>query len=327
MQKYKVKSGDTLAVIAKLYGITEESIIRENNLKSKQLQVGQVLIIPLHIKTFKIKEIKAVVNNTRVYIPEKIYQKELKISPIKEYVIFVVQGIGPTDPKDGKERAKDNPDDEVDYSGLGKITELNSKNVKVYVYSSSRTENTKNAVLKLIKYFRKINNVVKIIMVGHSMGADNIIELTEEHLDIIFDLIITLDSKDATPSGKIPFTNTTIPGGGGIEQNDIEKNVKNVINYYQNTENMLLRGEILDIQNPKSTKGANILSPGSNHRSIDNDLKDYIIEDIKNFMDGKDAVDIAKKRKLPTFDPKNSNSPNISYNNYDNKPNNETNNA
>lgn len=180
------------------------------------------------------------------------------------------------------------------------------------------TENTKNAVLKMIKYFRKINKDVKIIMVGHSMGADNTIELTEENLDITFDLIITLDTKDAT-SGKVPFTNKTIPGGGGIEQNDIEKNVKNVINYYQRGET--LNGEILDIQNPKSTKGANILSPGSNHRSIDNDLKDYIIEDIKNFINGKDAVELAKKRKLPTFDPKNSNSEKMSYNDYKNEAN------
>lgn len=65
----------------------------------------------------------------------------------------------------------------------------------------------------------------------------------------------------------------------------------------------------------------NVLSPGSNHRSIDNDLIDFVIEDIKNFIEGKDAVKIAKDRKLPTFDPKKSNSPNISFNDYENKPN------
>ena len=317
MEKYKVKAGDTLEKIAKKHGITVNAIKRPNNLKTDTIAVGQILNIPLHIKTFKIKEIRMPIDNTYVHIPEKIFQKELKIQPVKEYIIFVLQGYG-GDPADGKERAKDNPNDGVDYDGLGKLTELHSKHVKVYVYSSSTTENTKNAVLKMIKYFRKINKDVKIVMVGHSMGADNTIELTEENLDITFDLIITLDTKDATP-GKVPFTNKTIPGGGGIEQNDIEKNVKNVINYYQRGET--LNGEILDIQNPKSTKGANILSPGSNHRSIDNDLKDYIIEDIKNFIDGKDAVELAKKRKLPTFDPKNSNSEKMSYNDYKNEAN------
>lgn len=318
MEKYKVKTGDTLETIAKKYGITVNAIKSANNLKSNTLNTGQVLNIPLHIKTFKIKEIKIPIDNTYVHIPEKIFQKNLKIQPVKEYVIFVLQGYG-GDPADGSERAKDDNNSSVDYDGLGKLTELNSKHVKVYVYSSSTTENTKNAVLKMIKYFRKINKDVKIIMVGHSQGADNTIELTEENTDIIFDLVITLDSKDATPSGKIPFTDSRIPGGGGIEQNDIEENVKNVINYYQRGET--LNGEILDIQNPKSTKGANILSPGSNHRSIDNDLKDYIIEDIKNFINGNDAVDLAKKRKLPTFDPKNSNSEKMSYNDYKNEAN------
>lgn len=310
MEKYKVKAGDTLAKIAKRYGVTENAIKRANNLSSNTISVGQILNIPLHIKAFKIKEIKVPIDNTYVYIPEKIFQKELKIQPVKEYVIFVLQGYG-GDPEDGKERAKDDKNSSVDYDGLGKLTELNSKHVKVYVYSSSTTENTKKAVLKMIKNFRKLNEGVKVIMVGHSQGADNTIELTEEHTDIIFDLVITLDAKDATNKGTF-----------SIDNNDIEKNVKNVINYFQETEGYGIGGISLDIQSPKSTKGVNILSPGSNHRSIDNDLKDYIIEDIKNFINGKDAVELAKKRKLPTFDPSLSNSPNISYNDYKNEANN-----
>ena len=310
MEKYKVKTGDTLEKIAKKNGITVNAIKRANNLKTDTINVGQILNIPLHIKTFIIKKIDTKKPIDKLRIAKKVQEVVLKINPVKEYIVFVLQGYG-GDPVNGKERAKDDKNSSVDYDGLGKLTELNSKHVKVYVYSSSTTENTKNAVLKMIKYFRKINKNVKIIMVGHSQGADNTIELTEEHTDIIFDLVITLDTKDATNKGTF-----------SIDNNDVEHNVKNVINYYQETEGYGIGGISLDIQSPKSTKGVNILSPGSNHRSIDNDLKDYIIEDIKNFINGKDAVELAKKRKLPTFDPSLSNSPNISYNDYKNEANN-----
>lgn len=219
-----------------------------------------------------------------------------------EFVVFVIQGVG-TNPENGKERAKDDKYSAVDYEGLGKLTNLNSEQTKVYVYSSSRTENTKNAVLKMIKDFRSKDGKVKIIMVGHSMGADNIIELTKENPNITFDFIITLDIKDAASSGTF-----------SVDDDNINTNVKNAINYYQEGER--IGNEQIEIENSKFTKGVNILSPGSNHRSIDNDLKDYLIEDCKNYINGKDAVKLAKSRKLPTFDPAKSNSKKISYNNY-----------
>jgi hypothetical protein len=46
--------------------------------------------------------------------------------------------------------------------------------------------------------------------------------------------------------------------------------------------------------------------------SIDNDLVPYIIKDIKNLMQGNNPVDAAKKRTLPTFNPAETGSPNIS---------------
>jgi len=39
-------------------------------------------------------------------------------------------------------------------------------------------------------------------------------------------------------------------------------------------------------------------APGSNHRSIDNDLLRIVTEDIINFVNGKDFMKIAKERKL-----------------------------
>ena len=62
--------------------------------------------------------------------------------------------------------------------------------------------------------------------------------------------------------------------------------------------------------------GANILVPGSNHRSIDNDLVNLGIlqTDIRNFIEvGSGCVDLAKDSgsKIPTQDPSKSGSKDI----------------
>lgn len=44
--KYKVRTGDTLASIAKKFGVTTSDLIRVNGLKSDSLTLGQTLVIP-----------------------------------------------------------------------------------------------------------------------------------------------------------------------------------------------------------------------------------------------------------------------------------------
>lgn len=239
----------------------------------------------------------------RVTLKSTGQQMVAKLQIKRKFIIFVLQGYA-GDPENGNEKAE-NHIGGIDYSGLGKIMNVAKDNIEVYIYVSSTTENTKNAVLEKIK---QRGNEKQIIMVGHSMGADNIVELTKENKNIIFDFVILLDIKDASNKGIF-----------SIDDDNIHPNVKNVINYYQEGES--IGGEKIEIMDSSKTKGINVLSPGSNHRSIDNDLIDFVIEDIKNFIEGKDAVKIAKDRKLPTFDPKKSNSPNISFNDYENKPN------
>jgi hypothetical protein len=195
------------------------------------------------------------------------------------------------------------PDD-----ALGRIVSSGPK-LQVVVYASSTSENTKNDVLATIKNFKSINPNGKVILVGHSQGADNIVELAKEHHDVKIDLMITLDIKDA--SGKGIFS---------IDDDNIPSNVKNAINYYQENESFGIGGEEIEIDDEKKTKGANILSPGSNHRSIDNDLAPYVSSDISNLLKGKDAVKIAKERKLPTFKPDPNKSPYISQDKGKDKP-------
>ena len=145
-------------------------------------------------------------------------------------------------------------------------------------------------MLSTIKNFKSINPNGKVVIVGHSGGGDNAIELVKDNPGIKVDLLITLDTQDPKPYG--------------VDDNNVPSNVKNAINYYQTTEG--IGSETLDFE--KETNGTNILSPGSNHRSIDNDQKANVVSDINNFVKGKDAVNIAKNRSQPTYNPKTSGS-------------------
>ena len=205
-------------------------------------------------------------------------------------LVIILQGYG-GDPPDNNTQASNaaktksvlGPD-----NALGSIGSTGTK-LKVVVYASSQTDNTKIDVLATIKNFRSINPNGKVILVGHSGGADNIVELAKENKDVKIDLMITLDVRDPK---KLGWTDTNIPS-----------NVKNEINYYQNTDKLnLISDRKMDFSN--ETNGVNILSPGSNHRSIDNDQVKNVILDINNEIFNRNPVENAKDRVQPMSDPK-----------------------
>jgi len=222
------------------------------------------------------------------------------INPNTETLILVLQGYG-GDPPDNKTQAQNaGAGLGVDATGLGQIAQAaeGATQIQVVTYASSTTNNTKEDVKATIKAFKAQNKNGKVAIVGHSQGADNAVELLDENRDLKVDLLITLDIKDA--SGYI----------WALDSDNIYGNVKNAINYYQSEE--FIGGEDIEVQDESKTEGANILSPGSNHRSIDNDLAPTIIKDLNNLIQGKNPVKEAEKRELPTFDPSKTNSPDIS---------------
>lgn len=222
-------------------------------------------------------------------------------------LVIVIQGVG-DDPPNGKTQAQNDPYSSIDYEGIGALQKMDYSGVQVTVFSSSRTNNTKSDVSQTIKNFKAANPKGKVIIVGHSQGADNAIEMLDEDRSLKVDLLITLDIKDAS-------TNNVL----SLDSDNIYGNVKGVINYYQEGE--FIGGEDVEIQDPDKTVGVNKLSPGSNHRSIDNDLKGVIENHIRSFIGGdgvglsiNDVIINAKEQKLPTYDPKDSSSPGISSN-------------
>lgn len=222
------------------------------------------------------------------------------INPNTQMLVLVLQGYG-GDPNNGATQAQNAGGGlDIDNTGLGQIQQAASgaTQIQVVTFASSTTNNTKNDVKKSIEAFKAQNSGGQVVLVGHSQGADNIVELAKENKNLNIDLMITLDIKDASNMGVF-----------SIDDDNIPSNVKYAINYYQLGE--FIGGEKIEIDNKKKTQGINILSPGSNHRSIDNDVVPYVIQDINNLMQGKNPVKEAKGRTMPTFNPADTNSPDV----------------
>lgn len=241
------------------------------------------------------------------------------INPGTKTLILVLQGYG-GDPPDNNTQAsnaaKTNPGLDVDMQGLGMFTGLSNSRpqLQVAVFASSTTENTKNDVLTSIKNFRSVNPDGQVIIIGHSQGGDNAIELLKENRDVKVDLLAIFDTQEA----KTYFDIKGIPIITGIDDNNVYDNVSHAINFYQKTE--AIGGETLDFKSDK-TKGYNVKSPGSNHRSIDNDVAPILYNMLNLYLnmtpDGGFSLDGMLKNvkeeveKHDKFDPAKSGSDNV----------------
>jgi len=181
----------------------------------------------------------------------------VKINPSTKNLIIVNQGWIGHDPPDGATQAqnfaKTRRDGDIDYQGIGIIDKLNSDTNQVAVFASSSSENTKNDILKSISSFRKQSPKGKLIMAGHSRGADNLIELVNEHSDIKVDLLFTLDIADTYDDDKIPT------------------NVKSAVNYYNKNDGFLgssIGGEDIEAKDSSKTKILNV-PVNATHTEID----------------------------------------------------------
>jgi len=222
----------------------------------------------------------------------------LRINEGTKNLVIIIQGYGGNPPNGATQAsnaAKTNPALAPDQA-LGSI-QSTGPSLQIGTFASSKSDNTKSDVLSTIKNFRSQSPDGNLILVGHSGGADNIVELAKENKDVKINLIVTLDARDPSALG---WTDTNIPS-----------NVENAINYYQNTDKLnLVSDRKMDFSS--KTNGVNVLSPGSNHRSIDNDQLQNVIKDINNQLKNRNPVDAAKNRPQPINDPKKSNSPPVS---------------
>jgi N-acetylmuramoyl-L-alanine amidase len=72
--KHTVRSGESLSIVAKRYGVSTSKLKSYNNLKSIHLKIGQKLNIPANYSLSVSKDQKQVVQNTQI---KTIYQAPL----------------------------------------------------------------------------------------------------------------------------------------------------------------------------------------------------------------------------------------------------------
>ncbi|WP_306462588.1 RHS repeat domain-containing protein, partial [Flavobacterium circumlabens] len=181
-------------------------------------------------------------------------------------LILVNQGFAGEAPKGASQAQNAGKTDSelgIDYSGLGKFTSLDNEKTgtQVGVFASSQGDGTKKDIATTIKNFRSQNKNGRVIAVGHSLGADNLIEMANENPSLKIDYMLTIDTADDYDDDNIP------------------SNVKNIVNYYVKNGGVFgaaIGGEDVEINDPAKTNGINV-PVISTHRQIDNDY-------IQNFL-------------------------------------------
>jgi RHS repeat-associated protein len=198
-----------------------------------------------------------------------------------DVLVIVVLGYG-NEPQKGetqyKNDTKKDPND-TDISngssevGLTSIETHFASNPKaqIVVFSSADNEDKTVAdVGKTMHNFIDANPNGKIILVGHSMGGDNIVNAANNNKDIPIELLYTIDICDDI---------------GNWDDDNIPSNVSYHINVYQ--DNSVAGGEDTEIDNPNKTTGFNYFAQDNNvsHTNVDNMYAKKVINRISRVLD------------------------------------------
>jgi len=190
-------------------------------------------------------------------------------------LVIVVQGYEGKDPPLLKTQVKNNPfakDDPGDLNKISDIEELNDQMFDVFQFSSADSERTKDDVKETISNFMNVDPFGRIILIGHSLGADNLIEIVNENSQINVDLLITLDICD----------------GLDIDDDNIPPNVAQAINYYQDLGWTEYGGELVEPADGNKTSDILNIPVKYSHKQIDEKLADECILLIREKANGKD---------------------------------------
>jgi hypothetical protein len=183
-----------------------------------------------------------------------------------EVLVIVVLGYD-NEPKKGETQYKNDTRKNVNDNdisegsrevGLTSIETNFSSNEKtqVVVFSSAANEELTVADIGTTMHnFIETNPNGKIILVGHSMGADNIIVAAQNNQDVPIELLYSIDICDNILA---------------VDDDDIPSNVNFHINIIEN--GSTYGGEYTEIMDPKKTIGFNHVAQESNvsHINVDN---------------------------------------------------------
>jgi pimeloyl-ACP methyl ester carboxylesterase len=152
---------------------------------------------------------------------------------------------------------------------------------QVVTYVGTHTFNlTPIKIINMVNDFRLIKPNGKIILVGHSLGAYNIVQALEKlnDINVSVDLVILLDTSNKK------YNNYDFL---------VRKNVKNIYNYTSPKWSDKLKfftnsgGLVIPYKGNSYTNYRNIEIEGVEHTTIDNEIPTLVINDIRKFLYGK----------------------------------------
>tara|TARA_R110001599_G_scaffold8569_4_gene41471 strand:- start:427 stop:1305 length:879 start_codon:yes stop_codon:yes gene_type:complete len=207
------------------------------------------------------------------------YQFEL-INKNSENLVIVIQGAN----NPVKDAIKDNQiqvdnTSSRDYDGLGLVESyVEDEKTQVMTYVGTHSFNlTPIRIINMVNDFKLSKPNGKIILVGHSLGAYNIVQALKElnKINVSVDLVILLDTSNKK------YNNYDFV---------VQKNVKNIINYTSPKWSDKLRfftnsgGQVVLSEGNIYTNYSNLEIAGVEHTTIDNEITTLVINNIQNFL-------------------------------------------
>lgn len=144
---------------------------------------------------------------------------------------------------------------------MGTLTNLSNSNTRVVIFDSSQNENTKTDISSTINSFNENHPDGIVAAIGHSLGADNLVETVNDKRNVKVDLMVTLDIADYYDDDNIP------------------SNVSKAVNYYQT--NDFPGGEKIEPAKGNNTSKIINVQVDSTHRNIDNDMSKRVNNVVK----------------------------------------------
>ncbi|MGG5207297.1 RHS repeat-associated core domain-containing protein, partial [Chryseobacterium sp. MIQD13] len=181
-------------------------------------------------------------------------------------LIIAIQGWDNGNPDPGKTQVK------PDKNGFATVlleAYSSRKDTQVAVFGASWISRTPKDISTSIKDFRKQSPDGKLIIVGHSLGADNGVTVSKDNPEVKIDKLITLDISDPI----------------GVADNKIPSNVAEATNYYQ-TNNPFVGGTQVVKKTGNSTSKITNTETDSktNHTNIDENYSPNVLNDVKQVI-------------------------------------------
>nr|WP_302850495.1 alpha/beta fold hydrolase [Chryseobacterium sp. SSA4.19] len=185
----------------------------------------------------------------------------VKLNEGTKNLIIAVRGWQGGNPDPGKTQVKNIGKDNFASTLVNAYS--SQKDTQVAVFDASFNSRTPNDISESIKAFRELSPDGQLVLVGHSMGGDNIVNVANDNPDVKINKMVTLDISDY-----------------GVNDNKIPSNTDVAINYYQ-TETPIGGTKLEPTSNNSMSKIVNVKTSNTTHTTIDNDYRVNILNEVK----------------------------------------------